>query len=295
MNSNSPVQRNIGRDMLLALVILVSGLTFGVYTASLVGAVGALVLVAWNYTDTRQIDWVMLGAGIVGIGFALVAWWMNDPSFVKFRPTFSSAVVACVSLGLVVMKQSPSQRLFGAMYEMQAKHWRVLDIVTVAYTLSRGALNYFVATQYSDATWLWYSTFVSKAVGMVYGFGCVAYMLKYKERERTMQEMFPASPKRPEWVKKLTGGVTRMREQTPVTMNIDGHQLSAVFSYNYTGETSVRASFDGAPVMLTRVEHKPPREMHEGEVQTAKGMRKVRVNVTPAKGVTDFKVTVELV
>jgi intracellular septation protein len=298
MANNTPMNRNIGRDMLLALVILVSGLTFGVYTASLVGAVGALVLVAWNYSDTKHIDWVMLGAGLVGIGFAILAWYLNDPSFVKYRPTFSSGVVAAVSLGLVMMGQSPSQRLFGAMYVMHAKHWRVLDIITVAYTLMRGGLNYFVATQFSDATWLWYSTFVSKGIGMVYGFGCVAYMLKYKERERTMEEMFASSPNankpQPEWKKKLMAPLTRMREQDPVTTTIEGHQLSATFSYNYAGKTAVRASFDGAPVMLACVEKKTPNELHEGEVMTSQGARKMRVHVGTSSS-TDFKLTLELV
>lgn len=300
MNNNTPMNRNIGRDMLLALVILGSGLIFGVYTASLVGAIGALVLVAWNYSDSKRIDWVMLGAGLVGIGFAILAWYLKDDSFVKFRPTFSSAVVAIVSLGLVVMGQSPSQRLFGAMYEMQAKHWRVLDIITVLYTLMRGGLNYFVATQFSDATWLWYSTFVSKGIGMVYGFGCVAYMLKYKERERTMEEMFASSSAnankpQPEWKKKLMAPLLRMREQAPVTQTIEGHQLSAVFSYNYAGKTQVRASFDGAPVEMRCLEKKTPNELHEGDVVTARGPRKLRVRVGTTKGMTDFLVTLELI
>jgi intracellular septation protein len=295
MDNGTPFQRNIGRDMLLALVILVSGLSFGVYTASLVGAVGAIVLVAWNYSDTRRIDWVMLGAGVVGIGFAIVAWWMNDPSFVKFRPTFSSGVVAAVSLGLVTIGQSPSQRLFGAMYEMQAKHWRVLDLITVVYTLSRGALNYIVATQFTDAQWLWYSTFISKGIGMAYGFGCVAYMLKYKERERTMQEMFPPNPNRPAWMKKLGGGLTRMRDMEPVNARVDGHQLSAVFSYNYTGGSAVRASFDGAPVALQRIEHKPPHELHEGTVQTVKGPRKLQVKVASGTKGVEYSVTIDLI
>jgi intracellular septation protein len=295
MEKATPFQRNIGRDMLLALVILVSGLTLGVYKASIVGAVGALILVAWNYSDSKRIDWVMLGAGVVGIGFAILAWYLKDESFVKFRPTFSSGVVSAVSLGLVAIGQSPSQRLFGAMYEMQPKHWRVLDIITVVYTLMRGALNYFVATQFSDATWLWYSTFISKGIGMAYGFGCVAYMLKFKERERTMQEMFPPNPNRPAWMKKLGGGLTRMRDMEPVNTRVDGHQLSAVFSYNYTGGSAVRASFDGAPVVLERIEHKPPHELHEGAVQTAKGPRKLRVKVAPgAKGV-EYSVTVDLI
>jgi intracellular septation protein len=183
------MKRNIGRDMLLAVTILVTGLNTDVFTASVVGSIGALVLVAWNYYDMRRVDWVMLGAGLVGIGFALLALYLNDKSFVKYRPTFSSAVMAMVSLVLISIRQSPSQRLFGAMYDMQDKHWRVLDLITVGYTLLRGGLNYFVATQFSDATWLWYSTVVSKGIGMVYGFASIAYILKYKLREHSIEEM----------------------------------------------------------------------------------------------------------
>jgi intracellular septation protein len=200
--SASPFSQNLWRDLLLAVVILVSGLIWGIFTATVIGAVGALVLVAWNWIDLRRVDWVMLGVGLTGVGFALLALVLKDDSFVKYRPTFTSAVVAVAILVLMSMNVSFTQRTIGAFYIVPDDKWRKMDLVAFAYMGLRGALNWWVASSFPDSTWLWYTTFVSKGIGMAYGLGMVLYINMVKVRENDLEAMLPPRARRPAWLQR---------------------------------------------------------------------------------------------
>jgi intracellular septation protein len=199
----NPFARNIWRDLVLAIIFIASGYIWGVFTATIVGAVGALVLVLWAYLEIKKIDWTMLGVALVSFAFVLAAYLLNDPGFVKFRPTFSSGVFALIILVLMLMGVSFTERTMGAFYVLSAKHWRIVDSVALVYILMRGALNYWVAISFSDATWLWYSSVVSKGIGVVYAVGLMVFLNKVKQQERDIEELFPPPEKRAPWVQKL--------------------------------------------------------------------------------------------
>ena len=199
----NPFARNLWRDLVLAAIFIASGYIWGVFTATLVGAVGALVLVIWAYIEIKKVDWTMLGVALVSFGFALIAYLLDDPGFVKYRPTFSSGVFACIIVVLMLMGVSFTERTMGAFYILSAKHWRIVDSVAFVYILSRGALNYWVASSFSDETWLWYSSVVSKGIGFVYVIGLMFFINKVKQQERDIEELFPPPEKRAPWVQKL--------------------------------------------------------------------------------------------
>jgi intracellular septation protein len=290
---DNPFTRNIWRDMLLGFIVLGVGLKWGILPSTVVLGAGSIVLVAWAWLEIRKIDWTLLGIGATSAGFAAVAIFTNDPGFVKYRPTFSSAVLAVVYSVLVLMRISPSQRIFGAFYVVPAHNWRVLDIVSIAYTVVRGSLNYWVATQFSDATWLWYSTFISKGIGMAFGFGCVLYIFNVKVREKEFNEMLPPPERRPLWMQRIGAWFTRMREQQQAAQ-FGAHHALAVLSYNYSGEVQVRASFDGRPVALQQVRESGVQQWHEGPVHTADGMRLLQVHVGTSGLGTQWKLGISL-
>lgn len=206
----NPFSRNLWRDLLLAVIFIITGYAAGVFAATVVASVGALVLVLWAYYDLRKVDWTMLGASVVGFAFVIASLALNDPSFVKYKSTFSSGVFALVIVVLMTMGVSATERTMGAFYVLSSRHWRIIDSISLVYTLIRGALNYWVAVSFSDATWLWYSTFVSKGMGFAYGICVVIYINRIKLQERDFEELLPPADKRPAWLQKL---VNQMNEK----------------------------------------------------------------------------------
>jgi intracellular septation protein A len=290
---DNPFTRNIWRDMLLGFIVLGVGLKWGILPSTVVLGVGSIVLVAWAWIELRKIDWTLLGIGATSAGFAAVAILTNDPGFVKYRPTFSSAVLAVVYTVLVIMRISPSQRIFGAFYVVPAQNWRVLDIVTIAYTVLRGSLNYWVAAQLSDATWLWYSTFISKGIGMAFGFGCVIYIFRVKIREKEIDEMLPPPERQPKWMQRMGGWFTRMREQEQAA-EFGTHRAVATLAYNYAGQAQVRATFDGQPVALQQVRSSGVQQWHEGPVHTTNGPRVLHIHLGTAAMGSEWKLDLSL-
>jgi intracellular septation protein len=198
-----PFAKTIWRDLLFAVIFLISGFIWGVFPATVIAAVGALILVIWNYIDLKRVDWTMLGVAVVSFGFIAAALYMDDPALVKYRPTFTSGVLAITIFALMAIRVSFTERTMGALYVLSAKHWRVLDTCTAAYALVRGALNYWVASSFPDSTWLWYSTFISKGMGFVYAGLVVFYINKVMLDFQDPEAMFPPAEKRSPWMQKL--------------------------------------------------------------------------------------------
>jgi intracellular septation protein len=116
--------------------------------------------VAWLLARGRQVDkmlWISLGIIVVMGGATL---WLRDPTFIKWKPTVLYWAFAAVLLGAEFLF---ARNLIRAMMERQITLpdavWARLNLSWGGFFVLMGALNLFVAYNFSESTWVNFKLF----------------------------------------------------------------------------------------------------------------------------------------
>jgi len=116
--------------------------------------------VAWLLARGREVDkmlWISLGIIVVMGGATL---WLRDPSFIKWKPTVLYWAFAAVLLGAEFLF---ARNLIRAMMERQITLpdavWARLNLSWGGFFILMGALNLFVAYNFSESTWVNFKLF----------------------------------------------------------------------------------------------------------------------------------------
>lgn len=94
----------------------------------------------------------------------------KDASFIMVKPT---VVFAAFSLGLAgshfVGDKVMYERLFGNVWMLPSYWWRRINAAWVLYFAVHAVLNMYVATQYSERTWVYFKIFGFGLMTLVFG------------------------------------------------------------------------------------------------------------------------------
>jgi intracellular septation protein len=142
-------------DLLPALpFLLVAFNVVDIFTATAL-AMGAaciqLVLSRLYYGHMKKMHLATFAAIII---FGAITLLLHDPFFVKMKPTALNWGFALVFLGAPLMfKTNLLKMMLGEKIAMPDRAWSQLNLIWVGYFALIGALNLYVALNFSDVTW----------------------------------------------------------------------------------------------------------------------------------------------
>lgn len=154
----------------LAVFLLYRGQTVTLWGATYPGLILAtLVFVpltilanAVLYARTGALSAMQLITLVVVIVFGGLTVWLNDPQFIKMKPTIIYLMFAgLLGLGLALGRNWLAVAM-GAAVPLKPEGWRILTRRLVAFCLFLAALNEVVWRTQSDTTWV-----VFKTVGLI--------------------------------------------------------------------------------------------------------------------------------
>lgn len=157
----------------------------GIYVATGVAIAATIAQVGWVHFRHGKVDkmlWVSLGLIVVFGGMTLL---LHDPTFIKWKPTILYWLFAAVLLGSALLFR---KNLIRAMLEAQVTLpeplWLRLNLAWVAFFAAMGALNLYVAYNYSEADWVNFKLF--GGMGLMFAFIIAQGLLlaKYVEQEK---------------------------------------------------------------------------------------------------------------
>jgi intracellular septation protein len=141
----------------------------GIYMATGVAIVATLLQIGWSWRSTGRIEpmqWVSLAA-IVLLGGATIA--LHDETFIKWKPTVYYWVLAAILLvGQAVFKRSFLRNVMGGQIDLPDPVWRALTWMWVAFFGIMGAVNLWVAFNFSTDTWVNYKLFGSMGLMVLF-------------------------------------------------------------------------------------------------------------------------------
>jgi len=155
-----------------------------VLLATIVVIVATMAQVALVKLSGRKIDrllWVTL-AIVVLLGGATV--WLNDETFIKWKPTVYNWVLAAVMLvTLLVFRKDPLKAVIGSQLKLPEHVWFKLSMAYVVFFALLGALNLYVAFHYPTETWVNFKVFVLTGLMIVFVLAQAFWLGRYIEED----------------------------------------------------------------------------------------------------------------
>lgn len=180
-----------GRDIMLATWGIIAATSFQVIA-------GRLIWKRWH-----RLHLMVLAVTLVFGGLTLL---LRDDVFIKWRPSIISFVLAAVLLaGHFLRQRNLLQRLceklmvsgFGYVVALPRRDWSRLNLAFILYFVGLGALNLYIAYNFSTDFWVNFKLFGFTALQMVFYVGAFLYFYK-RMPDADRQRLFHQDKQPPE-------------------------------------------------------------------------------------------------
>jgi intracellular septation protein len=141
--------------------------TKDIFMAVVAIMVVAPVVLAGQWFMTRQLNkMTAISTGLV-VAFGGITLLLKDPVYFYWKPTVFYWAFALVCLGshflgektIVQRMLQAASKTSDTTLELPPQHWRTLNMMWIVYALVSGALNIYVAYNFSEPTWVKFKLF----------------------------------------------------------------------------------------------------------------------------------------
>ena len=132
----------------------------GIFSATTILIAATAVQVAISATLRGRIErrevWTLLAVGVFG-GITL---WFRDPSFIQWKPTIFNWTLALIFLAAhFFSEKNLIERTLGSQLDLPSQAWKKLNFLWIGNFIVVGALNIFVALNFSESLWVSYKLY----------------------------------------------------------------------------------------------------------------------------------------
>lgn len=127
-------------------------------TAVLMATMPLILLLQWLVT--KKVNRIYLASTGLVLVLGGATLFFHNPTFLYWKPTVLNWVIALVFLGSQWIGEKPIvQRMMGHAADLGSAQWRKLNTMWVAFFVFSGAVNIYVAYNFSEAFWVKFKLF----------------------------------------------------------------------------------------------------------------------------------------
>ncbi len=161
------------------LVFFLTYWAFGIRSATAVLMAGTvLAIVASKVVLGKVSPMPMFTAAIVCI-FGGLTLWLNDPSFIKMKPTIVNLVFAGLLGGGLMFGRPFIKVLLGEQIQLTDKGWHHLTIQWIVFFIVMAAVNELIWRNFSEATWVAFKVFGILPITAVFAVVQLMFLQRY--------------------------------------------------------------------------------------------------------------------
>ena len=181
-------------DLFPVIVFFIAFKFYGIYVATGVAIAATFAQIAWVWFRHRKVDnmlWVSLGVIVVFGGATLL---LQDETFIKWKPTVLYWLAGVVFLGALAFKTNFVKAVMqeGGGLELPEAVWTKLAVAWGVFFLFKGALNLWVAYNFSTETWVNFKLFGGMGLMLAFVLAQGLWLAKYVEDEPAKAEPPPS-------------------------------------------------------------------------------------------------------
>jgi intracellular septation protein len=152
----------------------------GIYWATGVLMVATVLsLVASRAMFGRLLAMPVVTAVLVVV-FGGLTFWLDDPRFIKVKPTIINLLFAGVLLAGLIMRRPLLKMLFGEAFNLTEDGWRKLSVRWTLFFLALAALNEVVWRNFSEAAWVNFKVFGILPLTLVFAMAQIGLIKRHE-------------------------------------------------------------------------------------------------------------------
>lgn len=146
-------------DLAPLLVFFGAYLVAGIYWATAALMAATVISMIASKLWLGRISATLVMTTVLVIGFGGLTLWLNDPSFIKMKPTMINLLFAVVLAGGLLMGRNLLQLLLGEAFRLTELGWRLLTYRWIGFFVALAVLNEFVWRNFSEGAWASFKVF----------------------------------------------------------------------------------------------------------------------------------------
>ncbi|MDT3671076.1 MAG: septation protein A [Aromatoleum sp.] len=154
--------------------------------ATVVAILATVGQIAWVWTRHRKVDtmlWISLVIILVFGGATLV---FQNPTFIKWKPTALYWLFGGVLLlSALLFRRNLIRRMLEAQVKLPDPVWTRLNFAWAAFFIAMGALNLYVAYNFSEEIWVDFKLFGGMGLMLAFVLAQGFYLSRHIEEETT--------------------------------------------------------------------------------------------------------------
>jgi intracellular septation protein len=152
----------------------------GIYWATGVLMVATVLsLVASRAIFGRLLAMPVVTAVLVVV-FGGLTFWLDDPRFIKIKPTIINLLFAGVLIGGLITRRPLLKMLFGEAFNLTEEGWRKLSVRWTLFFLVLAALNEVVWRNFSEAAWVNFKVFGILPLTLVFAMAQIGLIKRHE-------------------------------------------------------------------------------------------------------------------
>ena len=171
-------------DLLPVLFFFIAYKLADIYVATAVLIVGVLLQTLVSWIRHRKVSPMLLTSAVLVLVFGGLTLLVHDATFIKWKPPIVNWLFAAAFLASQFMK-GPTivQRLMGEQMKLdEPSLWTRLNAMWVAFFAVVGALNLYVAFNFSEATWVNFKLFGLMGLTVVFALAQGVWLARKTEQ-----------------------------------------------------------------------------------------------------------------
>lgn len=105
---------------------------------------------------------------VIVVGFGLLTLWLQDPRFIKMKPTFINLLFAGVLAGGLLVNKLLIKHLMQDGFQLTDEGWRQFTIRFIGFFIAMAILNEIIWRNYPESTWVNFKTFAFPILAIVF-------------------------------------------------------------------------------------------------------------------------------
>lgn len=144
-------------DFLPIVIFAVAYVARGIYVATAALMVATAVQVAYQWIRHRKVNKMLLASSVIVAVFGALTLILRNEQFIKWKVTVVYGLFAAAFLGSQFFaKKTLAELMLGQVLKLDAAFWRQLNVVWAVVFFALGAVNIYVAHEFSTGVWVAY-------------------------------------------------------------------------------------------------------------------------------------------
>lgn len=117
---------------------------------------------------------------VLVVVFGGLTFWLDDPRFIKIKPTIINLLFAGVLLAGLIMRRPLLKMLFGEAFKLTEEGWRKLSVRWTLFFLVLAALNEIVWRNFSESAWVSFKVFGILPLTLVFAMAQIGLIKRHE-------------------------------------------------------------------------------------------------------------------